>query len=285
MHQFLHELWHHAVILVADRNVQAKFATNALLFPLLIALRGRPFAALLGQPDFWTDVTYLLMLPAYILLVAIPFASNITLFLAAHAPFLNLHLMAGQPSWFVAIVWLLLQDFMIYWQHRALHKFSWLWAVHKIHHSQTVFSPVTAWRTHWLELVYVSTSSILLGQLLGPFSGYHVVAIVLFGFIQISGHSGMNWGLGPLGWIVVSPRFHGRHHSSRREDRDINFGSLFAIWDRLFGTCRDLPLVAPQFGLWPADPDCPCSFHRQLLYPAFALARFILRSARQARTS
>ena len=49
-----------------------------------------------------------------------------------------------------------------------------------------------------------------------------------------------------LSWVFVSPDMHKVHHHCRQPFTDTNFGNVFSIWDRLFGTyasaaaCGDL---------------------------------------------
>ena len=46
-----------------------------------------------------------------------------------------------------------------------------------------------------------------------------------------------------LNAVVVTPRMHGIHHSTRAEETDSNFSSLLSCWDRLH---RSLRLDVPQ---------------------------------------
>ena len=41
-----------------------------------------------------------------------------------------------------------------------------------------------------------------------------------------------------LGWFVVTPRMHAIHHSTRDAQRNRNFSSGLAVWDRLHRTLR-----------------------------------------------
>jgi len=40
----------------------------------------------------------------------------------------------------------------------------------------------------------------------------------------------------PLSWIIVSPNMHKVHHHHTQPLTDTNYGNIFSIWDRLFGT-------------------------------------------------
>ena len=49
--------------------------------------------------------------------------------------------------------------------------------------------------------------------------------------------------------ILVTPDFHRLHHSRRRLETDANYGQIFSLWDRLFGTARARDDDAVEFGL------------------------------------
>jgi hypothetical protein len=49
-------------------------------------------------------------------------------------------------------------------------------------------------------------------------------------------HANLNWTLGPLKYVVATPVFHRWHHTRPDEGGNANFGSLFSLWDVLFGT-------------------------------------------------
>ena len=42
-----------------------------------------------------------------------------------------------------------------------------------------------------------------------------------------------------LRWLIVTPSVHVIHHSAMRDETDSNYGAIFTIWDRLFGTYRE----------------------------------------------
>jgi sterol desaturase/sphingolipid hydroxylase (fatty acid hydroxylase superfamily) len=44
-----------------------------------------------------------------------------------------------------------------------------------------------------------------------------------------------------LRWVIVTPSVHVIHHSALREETDSNYGIVFSVWDRLFGTYRERP--------------------------------------------
>lgn len=240
---------------------------------VLVTMRqGRSPRRYLGK-SFRTDLAYSVWFPFYTALIGIPLALQLARVVGGYAPFLQLRLLSGLPSWLNIVVWLLVADFFTYWLHRSMHRWRWLWALHKIHHSQHELNPLTTWRVHWLEFVYLNLGAFFTGLFLGDFGGYHPVAIGILAASQFAQHSDIDWTYGPVGKLIVSPRFHARHHSTAPEDLNVNFGSLFIIWDHVFGTSRHVPGRAPGHGLVAAEDDVPASFWGQQLYPLKAILR------------
>jgi len=56
--------------------------------------------------------------------------------------------------------------------------------------------------------------------------------------------------IGWLEWVINTPSAHRVHHASNPEYIDKNFGGVFLIWDRIFGTYEpERPEVPVVFGL------------------------------------
>ena len=59
-----------------------------------------------------------------------------------------------------------------------------------------------------------------------------------------------------LDLVFVTPSAHRVHHASNKEYIDKNFGAVFIVWDRLFGTYE--PEVAPvRYGIGRTSIDSP----------------------------
>jgi len=216
------------------------FVTMFTVVAVVSARQGHNWKRFFHRP-FLTDLAYGAWFPVYTVLIGIPISLTLAGFVSNYVPFLHLGLLRGVPWWLNIPIWLIVSDFVLYWLHRSLHQVRWLWVFHKIHHSQTELSPLTTWRSHWLEFVYLSSGGFVTGLLLGGISPLHPVVIGLFAASQFAQHSDLDWSYGPLGRIIVSPRFHARHHSTANEDLNVNFGFLSPIWDDLFGTARRTP--------------------------------------------
>lgn len=163
----------------------------------------------------------------------------------AAMPFLFLyqHRLVDIPldQWWAVALLFLGVEFCYYWFHRASHSIRWFWATHAVHHSATRFNLSAAIRLGWT------------GQLTGAFVfflplawiGFHPLAIVTtlgLGLIyQFFLHTHLNISLGPLEWILNTPRHHRVHHACNEGCLDRNFGSVLIIFDRLFGTFAKAP--------------------------------------------
>ena len=144
-----------------------------------------------------------------------------------------------------------IDDFSKYIVHRFMHKWPVLWALHKVHHSATVLTPMTVFRTHPLEGILFSLRSAitqaigislffyLFGNLV---SLYTIVGVNVFVFVfNILGSNLRHSHIGIRYWkwleyIFISPAQHQLHHSVAFEHHDKNFGAALAVWDWLFGS-------------------------------------------------
>lgn len=64
---------------------------------------------------------------------------------------------------------------------------------------------------------------------------YQTMSVVLTQF----NHSNITmpkWLDNALGWLFCTPNIHRIHHHYRQPYTDTNYGNIFSIWDRIFGT-------------------------------------------------
>jgi sterol desaturase/sphingolipid hydroxylase (fatty acid hydroxylase superfamily) len=154
-------------------------------------------------------------------------------------------------SGFAALVVLfVLVDFTAYWFHRAAHRVRLLWATHAVHHSATAFNLTAAVRLGWTGPL----SGTVLFFLPLALIGFHPLAImamlVLNLLYQFFLHAAYAPRLGPLEWLLNTPTHHRVHHAANASCLDKNFGGVFIIWDRMFGTFAAAPPDETlQFGL------------------------------------
>lgn len=137
--------------------------------------------------------------------------------------------------WYLVVLLFFLDDFTFYWHHRLSHTIRLLWAGHVNHHSSTEYNFATALRQGWFEDVYKYIFWLWL-----PWLGFHpllVYAMLELNLVyQFFVHTefGNNW-FG-LGAVFNTPSHHRVHHAANVRYLDKNYGGIFIIWDKLFGT-------------------------------------------------
>lgn len=138
-------------------------------------------------------------------------------------------------AWWVWVFALVFYDFVYYWVHRLGHEVNLLWAAHQVHHSSEYFNLTTALRqtatgalTNWPFYLVMALVGV-------PPVVFVVVALIDL-LYQYWVHTEL---VGRLGWldrVFVTPSNHRVHHGQNDWCIDCNYGGIFIIWDRLFGT-------------------------------------------------
>jgi len=138
----------------------------------------------------------------------------------------------GVSLWIVAAIgW----DFCYYWNHRLSHEISILWAAHAVHHQSEDYNLSTALRQ-------TSTSFIFSWIFYVPLYviGFPMEVLITVGaanlLYQFWVHTQLVNRLGILDRILVTPSNHRVHHAQNERYIDKNYGGIFILWDRLFGT-------------------------------------------------
>lgn len=154
-----------------------------------------------------------------------------------------------------------LSDLGKFISHYLHHRVPVLWAIHKVHHSAKVLTPVTAFRFHPFELIVAGVAvALTLGPLVGLYkflydTGIFATASFLVGSLLFlwlitanfrHSHIKIHYPEFISKW-VVSPAMHNLHHSSEPRHFDKNMGFIFSFWDRLANTYY-LPEKDEQYG-------------------------------------
>ena len=179
------------------------------------------------------------------------------------------------PWWFLgAIATIAIQSFAAYATHFFFHKSSWLWRVHRVHHFDTVVDVSTGLRHHPLELML----ALLIDSFVAIVVGLLPLALMIYGTTEamfaLFSHANIKLPAKidrMLRVIFVTPRIHAVHHSAHQPETDSNYGTVFIIWDRLFGTYCDLRADCPeaiQFGLMELQDNRASDLWWQLKSPA-----------------
>ena len=167
-----------------------------------------------------------------------------------------LNLIAGQPLFVQFIAFFLAKDFLEWSIHNLLHRVSWLWEFHKVHHSIEELDWIGNFRFHWMEVVVYQSLTYLPLVILGVDGRVILVIAVVATLIGHLNHSNLNISWGPLRYIFNSPRMHVWHHDREwPADRryGVNFAICLSVWDWIFGTAY-----------WPSPGQSPGQQPRRL---------------------
>jgi sterol desaturase/sphingolipid hydroxylase (fatty acid hydroxylase superfamily) len=192
-----------------------------------------------GSADWWRN------LQAWGLNAFAAFAF-LPLFMTLHLPSLSDGL--AMPVWVSALAYLVVRDGLEFLFHRAQHTIPWLWAMHSLHHSDPNMSALTTSRHFWGDaIIKALTIYPLAAFVIAPTP----LAFGLFSLLSLwnfAVHARLPINFGPLSWLLNSPAYHRRHHSSLPEHYNSNFAALFPIFDVLSGT-YNRPHGFPPTGL------------------------------------
>ncbi len=143
----------------------------------------------------------------------------------------------AEDNIWIWIVCFVLYDFAYYWKHRLGHEVALFWGSHVAHHQSEDFNLSTALRQTSIDfhgfLFYL------------PFFILGFPAEILFTVVSLNliyqfwVHTEHIPKLGLLEWIFVTPSNHRVHHARNKIYVDRNYGGVFIIWDRLFGSFQE----------------------------------------------
>jgi sterol desaturase/sphingolipid hydroxylase (fatty acid hydroxylase superfamily) len=177
------------------------------------------------------------------------------------------------PLWLAILVTPTVKSFAQYAFHRCVHFFPILWRVHRVHHCDDHLDASTALRFHPFEMIaaalFAVPFALLFGlppKILAAYEAAQIVAgLITHANIRIPEALDRAARL-----FFMTPVLHRFHHSAAETDANSNFCDMFSIWDRLFGTFRDVPrgTTSPeQFGLEDVDPALAGDFLDQMQLP------------------
>lgn len=156
--------------------------------------------------------------------------------------------LSAESAW-VWVFAFIFYDFCYYWLHRMGHERNILWAAHSVHHQSEDYNLSTALRQ-------TSTGFLLSWIFYLPLA---VVGVPLVVFVAVASlnllyqfwvHTRHIPKLGWFEWFFVTPSNHRAHHAQNRVYMDRNYGGVFIVWDRLFGTFQEeLDEEPPIFGV------------------------------------
>jgi alkylglycerol monooxygenase len=135
----------------------------------------------------------------------------------------------------VWLVGLVAYDFCYYWHHRLGHTCALFWAAHVVHHQSEDYNLSTALRQTSTGFLFGWLFYLPMAVLGFPPTVFAVVALIdlLYQYWVHTQH------IGKLGWFdrwFCSPSNHRVHHAVNDQYLDKNYGGIWIVWDRLFGS-------------------------------------------------
>jgi sterol desaturase/sphingolipid hydroxylase (fatty acid hydroxylase superfamily) len=165
---------------------------------------------------------------------------------------------------------IILLDFFEYLYHVTMHKISYLWHFHLIHHSDTKLDVSTTLREHPIETFVRVCFMIFVVYIIGVPLIVLIIRQFLQSFFNITSHTSVS--LPPkterfLSFIFITPGLHKVHHHHKLPYTDCNYGDILCIWDRLFGTYAKLETKEIVYGIDSIDQKQITGFNSLLYIP------------------
>jgi sterol desaturase/sphingolipid hydroxylase (fatty acid hydroxylase superfamily) len=155
------------------------------------------------------------------------------------------HLPANQwYTWVIAIVGV---DLLYYLYHRMAHRVRLIWATHQAHHSSQYFNFATALRQKWNISGDVFLRALLPLFGVPPWLVFLSFSInLIYQFWIHTERIDRLWR--PIEFIFNTPSHHRVHHGMDQQYLDRNYGGIFILWDRMFGSFQ-AETTRPHYGL------------------------------------
>jgi sterol desaturase/sphingolipid hydroxylase (fatty acid hydroxylase superfamily) len=152
-----------------------------------------------------------------------------------------------RPGVMMWIALVLATDLVWYWYHRLGHEINVLWGFHVVHHTSEEFNYTAGTRITVFQ-AFVRTACWSVLPVIGFPAAMITTMLLIHGLYPFFTHTQMIGKLGILEYFLVTPSHHRVHHASNEAYLDKNFGDMFIIWDKLFGTFAKED-ETPQYGL------------------------------------
>ena len=158
----------------------------------------------------------------------------------------------SDSPWMKYGVMFVVLDLLDYVYHRTMHHIPGFWRFHLVHHTDTIVDASTTVREHpgettirngflfvWILLTGASFEVLVLRQ-----TAQTICTIFAHSAFRLPDRLAR-----VLGWVLITPNLHHVHHHFELPYTNCNYGDVFSIWDRLFGTFANLSVAETVFGL------------------------------------
>jgi sterol desaturase/sphingolipid hydroxylase (fatty acid hydroxylase superfamily) len=142
------------------------------------------------RKDFWLDAFYMFFNFFLFSLIIYNAASDVVVNFFNHIVYQLTDIdlrksnpMYAWPLWAILLAGFIVRDFVQWWTHRLLHRVSFLWEFHKVHHSVQEMGFAAHLRYHWMETIVYRTIEYLPLALLGiglyDFFIIHIITLTI----------------------------------------------------------------------------------------------------------
>lgn len=172
----------------------------------------------------------------------------------AHIPNGPIAAIQELPGYVRIALAIIVVDFILYWIHRAQHRWEPLWRTHAWHHTIENLYWFSGFRTSFFHSLLYNLPQAGIPMLLFRLSPLETGAAYAIGlFVQFWEHTNLRFTLGPLRRWIMTPPYHRIHHAAFAH-RGKNLAPIFPVWDRMFGTYVDPCEVPTSFELGLGEP-------------------------------
>lgn len=144
------------------------------------------------------------------------------------------------PLWLELLIAVMALDLIAqYLAHFLLHKVSFMWRFHMVHHSDTAVDVTTGTRHHPGDFMIRELFSLVTILIMGMPVAFYLIYRISTVFFTYLTHANINIPVSidkVISWVFISPHMHKFHHHFERPWTDTNYGNIFSFWDRIFGT-------------------------------------------------
>lgn len=246
-------------------------AISLLVWILEIAFPWRKNQSVFRK-DFWLDGVYMyfnffvfaIAISGFYKLLELIFSD-----LGISVSSLTIMNISNLPMWSQLLIFFVVLDFVQWFTHVLLHKYSFLWRFHKIHHSVKEMGFAAHLRYHWMENIFYKPLKTIGVMILGGFEPEQAFIVHFFAIsIGHLNHANIKITWGPLKYIFNNPVMHLYHHSYElpKGSYGVNFGISLSLWDYIFKT-NYIPEDSGTIEIgFPGDEKIPKGFFRQIIY-------------------
>jgi sterol desaturase/sphingolipid hydroxylase (fatty acid hydroxylase superfamily) len=158
---------------------------------------------------------------------------------------------SGWPLLLQALLVYFANEGIYYGVHRGIHRSGLIWRAsgHGFHHAYRNMHAAMFGASHPLELVLLALPAALVAGALGASEEVMLGAVLLQTVNAIVVHANVDTDSRGIGLLFTTPAYHRAHHSNEFAQSNTNYSCNAIVWDRLFGTFSDRPVVQTGIGL------------------------------------